>query len=237
MVTAQSSPSMLSDPNFYIRTSRLILLPTPLAIKCLAYRELYSSLHRNPEFTSMAFGASWGIKDWDVDSIVFIISREVQNSWWKRGMGDFAIGLRDDMSDLPKTKETGEGLWQEVEVDDVEAFDHVYWIGYVGLRDATTTSMPNEETSVPSERDWKEMIELRYGFHPDFWGKGYGTEAARAVMRWGETSRGAERFIAETEKANVGSGKVLSKLGFSGVGDEIIWGMEGTKEWKRWAGK
>ncbi|KAI5254638.1 hypothetical protein E4T42_02225 [Aureobasidium subglaciale] len=164
----------------------------------------------------MAFGESWGTKDWDADSIIPIISREVQNSWRKRGTGDFAIGLRDDTSDSARMKESGEISWQEVKVDDVEAFDHVHWIG---------------------TRDWKEMVELRYGFHPDVWGKGYGTEAAQAVMGWGETKRGAERFIAETEKANVGSGKVLGKLGFSEIKGEIIWGMKGTKEWEKWASK
>jgi RimJ/RimL family protein N-acetyltransferase len=80
------------------------------------------------------------------------------------------------------------------------------------------------------------MIELRYGFHPDSWGKGYGTEAAQAVMGWCEEIRGAERFIAETEMANAGSAGILRKLGFVEVDKEkeVIWGMEGTKEWERW---
>ncbi|KAI5207020.1 hypothetical protein E4T39_02058 [Aureobasidium subglaciale] len=176
----------------------------------------------------MAFGEAWGIKDWDADSIIPIITREVEISWRKRGMGDFAIASRveDDGSS-----------WREMEIDDIGELVNVHWIGYVGLRDATTTSMPKEETSVPSKRDWKQMVELRYGFHPDVWGKGYGTEAAKAVMGWGETKRGVGRFIAETEEANVGSGRVLRKLGFSDLEGEIIWGMEGTKEWERWVAK
>ncbi|KAG9751068.1 hypothetical protein KCU73_g6422, partial [Aureobasidium melanogenum] len=81
------------------------------------------------------------------------------------------------------------------------------------------------------------MVELRYGFHPDVWGKGYGTEAAKAVMLWCEKHIGAQRFVAETEIANVGSGKILDKCGFEEICEdlEVIWGLKGKKEWERWA--
>ncbi|KAI4728142.1 hypothetical protein E4T49_04112 [Aureobasidium sp. EXF-10728] len=223
-----------SDSNtrsFALCTPRLILVPSYLAINHLSYKQLYSSLHRKPEFTTMAFGSAWGVKDWDKTSIIPIITREVRNSWRVRGMGDFAVGLRDQSLGTAISEE-----WQVVEGEDMGRLEDVKWIGYVGVRDATTTSMAAEDTSQPTLRPWRQMIELRYGFHPEVWGQGFGTEAARAIMAWCRKYIGAERFIAETETENLGSGRVLRKLGFEEIQMEVevIWGMEGTKEWEMW---
>lgn len=116
-------------------------------------------------------------------------------------------------------------------VDNLQ-WGEVQWIGYVGVRDATFAAQP---TTNP----WTQMIELRYGFHPEQWGKGYGTEAAKVIMGWCERTLGAERFIAETEAENSGSARILGKLGFTAVdkGKEVIWGVEGEKEWERWVRK
>jgi RimJ/RimL family protein N-acetyltransferase len=219
---------------FAILTPRLILLPSYLAIDNPSYRTLYSSLHRMPSFTTMAFGSAWGTKDWDTSTILPIITREIQRSWQVCGMGDFGVGLR--VNDTEKVE--GKEEWKVVNADEIDS-QEVKWIGYVGVRDATTTSMPSEETSQPTTKPWTQMVELRYGFHPEVWGKGFGTEAAKAVMGWCEESLGIERFIAETEMANSGSARVLGKLGFVEMsgGKEVIWDMEGTKEWERWVGK
>jgi RimJ/RimL family protein N-acetyltransferase len=149
-------------------------------------------------------------------------------------MGDFGVGLR--VTDTEKVE--GKEEWKVVNADEIDS-QEVKWIGYVGVRDAITTSMPSEETSQPTTKPWTQMVELRYGFHPEVWGKGFGTEAAKAVMGWCEESLGIERFIAETEMANSGSARVLGKLGFVEMsgGKEVIWDMEGTKEWERWVGK
>jgi len=226
---------------FAIRTSRLVIVPSFLAIDNIAYRDLYSSLHRMPDFTTMAFGSAWGTKDWDSSTILPLIIREVQRSWQIRGMGDFGIGLRviTTKEHTDTDTDTDAKDWKLIDADEVQNLaEEIKWIGYVGARDATTTSMPSEETSHTTTKPWTQMIELRYGFHPDSWGKGYGTEAAKAVTGWCEEIRGAERFIAETELANVGSAGILKKLGFVEVDKEkeVIWGMEGTKEWERWVG-
>jgi len=178
----------------------------------------------------MAFGSAWGTKDWDSDTITPIISREIQKSWQAKGMGDFGVGL------LPSSPTAAtDNQWKVVEVDEKAELQEVQWIGYVGVRDATTTSMLNEPTSQPTTTPWLQMVELRYGFHPDAWGRGYGTEAAKAVMGWCVQTHGVQRFIAETEVNNAGSAKILQKLGFVEVDEakEVIWGMDGTKEWER----
>jgi RimJ/RimL family protein N-acetyltransferase len=177
-----------------------------------------------PSFTTMAFGSAWGTKDWDASTIHPIISREVERSWRVRGMGDFGIGLLPTF--IPENGNSGQG-WEVSEIYGLN-LQEVQWIGYAGIRDATTTSMPAEASSQPTTHPWTQMIELRYGFHPSYWSKGYGTEAARAIMGWCEQSFGVQRFIAETEAENKGSARILGKLGFVG--------MQGTKEWERRVG-
>lgn len=61
-------------------------------------------------------------------------------------------------------------------------------------------------------------VELReanigYELSSEFWGKGYATEAAQAVLRFGFEELGMHRIFATALSANTGSTKVLAKLG------------------------
>jgi RimJ/RimL family protein N-acetyltransferase len=55
--------------------------------------------------------------------------------------------------------------------------------------------------------------DIGYELHPDYWGRGYATEAARAVLRFGFEQAGLHRVWAECVADNVGSQRVLEKLG------------------------
>ncbi|WP_233569794.1 GNAT family N-acetyltransferase [Falsibacillus albus] len=60
------------------------------------------------------------------------------------------------------------------------------------------------------------------------WGKGIGCDAARCMMEYGTKKFGITTFMAETNKANVRSRKMLEKLGFheiSRIGSEEYIGM------------
>jgi RimJ/RimL family protein N-acetyltransferase len=46
------------------------------------------------------------------------------------------------------------------------------------------------------------------------WGRGYATEAARAVLEWAFTTLDLNRVQAETDTRNLASARVLEKLGF-----------------------
>ena len=46
------------------------------------------------------------------------------------------------------------------------------------------------------------------------WGRGYATEAARAVLEWAYAALDLNRVQAETDTRNVASARVLEKLGF-----------------------
>ena len=54
---------------------------------------------------------------------------------------------------------------------------------------------------------------LWYTLHPDEWGRGYTTEAARAIVDFGFRMLGLHRIWADCDPANVASWRVLEKLG------------------------
>lgn len=64
-------------------------------------------------------------------------------------------------------------------------------------------------------RDSPEAREgdIGYELDPRFWGQGYATEAARAVLQFGFTQMNLHRITAWCVADNVGSARVLEKLG------------------------
>lgn len=69
-------------------------------------------------------------------------------------------------------------------------------------------------------------ISLGYAFGPAHWGRGYATEAARAVLSEAFGALGMQRVVAITREANEGSRNVLRKLGFRLEGARHVWGAE-----------
>lgn len=62
------------------------------------------------------------------------------------------------------------------------------------------------------------MAEIGYGLLPQFWGRGYATEAVCAMTAWAFCQPGLLRVEAETEKNNLASQRVLQKAGFLPTG-------------------
>lgn len=158
-------------------------------------------------------------------------------------MGDFAVAIRtrrDGTDVLPRG--IGRALSGEADVEMIDGIDDsvttslatAEWAGYAGVRDATTTSMPDWEEDGNNEPlpPWQEMVELRYGVHAAFWGRGVAGEAARAVMQWAGGEAGARRFIAETERTNARSASILRKLGFAESGT-AYWQEPSEVEWEK----
>jgi RimJ/RimL family protein N-acetyltransferase len=80
--------------------------------------------------------------------------------------------------------------------------------------------------------------EMGWGMDPAHWGRGYTTEAAEAVMRWGFAERGLARVMARCDAENVASWRVMEKLGMRREGhlraqrllrgqrrDELVYGI------------
>ena len=66
-----------------------------------------------------------------------------------------------------------------------------------------------------SEHKDGEDVELSYLFVPSAWGRGYATEAARAVLDHAAAAMALRRIIAETQEANAPSRRLLERLGMT----------------------
>jgi RimJ/RimL family protein N-acetyltransferase len=85
-------------------------------------------------------------------------------------------------------------------------------------------------------------IELGYTLGRVAWGRGYATEAARAVLRWGFAGLRLQRIVAVADPANVTSLRVLEKLGMARLGLRECYGAAMSEhaltlgEWRDAAG-
>jgi ribosomal-protein-alanine N-acetyltransferase len=66
----------------------------------------------------------------------------------------------------------------------------------------------------------KTSKELMYGMAPQYWGRGYATELARELLRFGFEQLGEERIWARTDPPNTASKRVMEKVGMTYVGRE-----------------
>lgn len=69
-------------------------------------------------------------------------------------------------------------------------------------------------------------VALGYALGSAYWGRGYATEAARAVLAEAFGPLGLPRLVAITREANAGSRRVLEKLNFRLHGLRHVWGAE-----------
>lgn len=84
-------------------------------------------------------------------------------------------------------------------IDDASDVDHGAFVGFCGHR-----VFENGED-----------MELLVGMRTRFWGRGFGEEAARAVLRFGFEDCGIQRVLAATDTPNQRSVQVLQRLGMS----------------------
>jgi RimJ/RimL family protein N-acetyltransferase len=90
--------------------------------------------------------------------------------------------------------EHGWGLWA------VEVAGGARFVGFVGL-------------SVPHFAP--KLVEVGWRLHPDHWGNGYATEAARACVRFGFEELGLEEIVSSTTVANAPSRRVMERIGMT----------------------
>lgn len=102
----------------------------------------------------------------------------------------------------PYTVEDAKQFLARIEIDDevrlaVTLRDSGRFIGGVGLRLV----------------EQHEQAELGYWIGVPYWGKGYATEAAREMLRYGFEQLHLHRIFANHFKQNSASGRILNKLG------------------------
>jgi [ribosomal protein S5]-alanine N-acetyltransferase len=85
--------------------------------------------------------------------------------------------------------------------------------------------MCGEAGLFPLSPDGPEVA-LGYAFGSTYWGRGYATEAASAVVAEAFGPLNMDRLVAITRETNHGSRRVLAKLGFVEQGLRHVWGAE-----------
>jgi ribosomal-protein-alanine N-acetyltransferase len=143
-------------------------------------------------------------RDEDMDSFISIMTNPVVT----RYLGDGRLRSRDEVikvahSFFEKPWEAGYGIFVVIE----KAGGNI--IGYCGIR------------TIDDGR-----VELLYGYAPKAWGKGYGTEAAKAVLDYGKKNFSLTELMAIAYPENIGSISVIKKLGFDHVGQEEHFGKQ-----------
>ena len=74
----------------------------------------------------------------------------------------------------------------------------------------------------------EDAVEIGYTVYEEFRGRGYATEAVRALLAWAEAEHGIRRFLASVAPDNVPSLALVRRLGFVEVGSH--WDEEDGKE-------
>lgn len=69
-------------------------------------------------------------------------------------------------------------------------------------------------------------VEMGYLLYEKFWGKGYATEVARELLRWGFEELELESIIGVTRKENTASQIVLKKIGMRPHKEDIYPGTQ-----------
>jgi len=71
------------------------------------------------------------------------------------------------------------------------------------------------ECGLRHEQPGSDNIELSYGFLPQFWGRGMGSEAARVSLDFGFRTLGMEKIYGLAKSRNAASRHILESLGMS----------------------
>jgi ribosomal-protein-alanine N-acetyltransferase len=108
-------------------------------------------------------------------------------------------GVREAMGDFARY---GLGLWVATEGEDV--------VGFCGLRPL----------------DYAQGVEILYGFAPSHWGRGFATEAAAAMLRYGFEEVGLDRILGIADRENAASRRVLEKIGMRFEGETLHEGRQ-----------
>jgi RimJ/RimL family protein N-acetyltransferase len=104
---------------------------------------------------------------------------------------------------------------------------HTMW----AVDDKTTGTFVGQCGLRPVDEGAGPEIDLAYHYSRASWNKGYGTEAAIAVLAHGLGLVGLDRIMAVVVPANVGSWRVMENAGMRYEGLVDYYGMEGLKKY------
>jgi RimJ/RimL family protein N-acetyltransferase len=94
-------------------------------------------------------------------------------------------------------------------------------LGLLPIIEAVSGAVVGHCGLIPKDVDGRNETELIYVLARAVWGKGYATEAARAVMEYEFEVLGLARVVALIDPANGASARVAEKIGMQYEGDTV----------------
>ncbi|MGD6803866.1 GNAT family N-acetyltransferase [Rossellomorea aquimaris] len=143
--------------------------------------------------------------DKDFDFLVTLLSDPEMMRFIGNGSTRDDQGSKEFLAWIYRTYEAGESLGLQVLVRKEDGVP----IGQAGL--------------VPQKIEGENELEIGYWIARKYWGNGYATEAAAALLEHGRSTLGIQRFISLIQPDNTASAQVAQKIGML-VEKEIVLG-------------
>lgn len=153
----------------------------------------------------------------------FMETEHIGFSYWTDADLELAIQLWGEKDVTQYICATGEFTQQNimdrlnVEVNNERRYQVQYWpifdvmtgefIGCCGLR--------------PFKSEQQHSYEIGFHLRRIYWGQGYAFEAATGVIQYAFAELNADKLYAGHHPQNIGSRKLLSRLGFQYIGDNF----------------
>ncbi|MER8824150.1 GNAT family N-acetyltransferase [Mesorhizobium sp. M0991] len=137
-----------------------------------------------------------GWTDEDVEPFARMNDDPTVMKYLKRHVDRAAIEARVN-AEREHFKEHGYGLWV------LERLGAAGFIGFCGL------------INVGDQLHYAPAVEISWMLHPDFWGRGYVSEAAVAVIAFGFENLKLTQIVANAAVGNANSRRVMERIGMS----------------------
>ena len=102
-------------------------------------------------------------------------------------------------------------------VDRVQAHEAAHGFGF-GVVECNASGRVVGMTGlwwIPPEMNMEPAVEIGWRFHPEAWGHGYATEAAKAALTYGLATLKLPEIIAFTARTNLASQSVMRRIGMT----------------------
>lgn len=124
-------------------------------------------------------------------------------------------------SDFPEDNLEASKDWIERQLQRYEDFG----CGHLGVVEKGSGELIGMCGLLSREIEGENEYEVAYSLKPKFWRKGYGSEMAQQIRKFGEENVLAPRFVSMIHKDNIGSIKVAENNGMQHIFDSEYMGM------------
>lgn len=124
-------------------------------------------------------------------------------------------------SDFPEDTLEASKDWIERQIQRYEEFG----CGHLGVIEKASGKLIGMCGLLSREIEGENEYEVAYSLKPAYWRKGFGSEMAQQIKKFGIENKLAKRFISMIHKDNIGSIKVAENNGMAYLFDSEYMGM------------